>query len=216
MGQSVSKAFKLHGQPSDGGNLSQRSKGALMDATRCHGDDDLSSPSTASTEDTQPPPQADTAVAAIQAANAFFGSSPWCLQRLSQNGHYATTPKDDARVSSMSRHQPVDIVVESRTPSRPVPVKGADRRQQVVHDGHHDVWHEHDESDDQYLKRLYEMRTWEMFLRITEARKRQRFTGTRGDIPEQVGEPQRVAETQHASEEMSSSEHDMIFACDLE
>lgn len=220
MGQSVSKAFKLHGHgTSDGSNMSASSRGLLSAACGHCAGDDLSSKSTASTEDSCQPQQKPGfggGEAAVKSANAFFGSSPrWSLYRGNQSGH----------APQRSRQPPKQVNVvkdlERRTPSRPVPVKGVLRYQLASHEDNFDLWHEGDESDAQYLQRLYEMRTWDMYVRITEARKRQRFGGGRGCVPA-VGMGPPVVEVDSQLMEAPLApidvppDHDMIFSCDLE
>ena len=100
--------------------------------------------------------------------------------------------------------------------------------------------HDHDDDDAseenvQYLKRLYEMRTWDMYVRITEARKqREELKGTtnigggvRGVVPmiPVLDHPDHhmlsAAEAQQqllgaSFGDNTSSDHEMIFSCDME
>ena len=123
------------------------------------------------------------------------------------------------------RQQPSNLTeasTENRTPSRPVPVKGAKRNsseasyQEPEHLG---LWRDHDDSDAQYLKRLYELRTWDMWVRITEARKRQRTVGNTvektGEGPPMLAMELRPGQTPPTPTDVSENE-EMIFSCDFE
>lgn len=218
MGQSVSKAFKVNGQPTlDGSKLSLSSRGALKAATSGQYGDDLASKSTASTEDSQPRHRRsrEDTIAAIQTANAFFDgawhhSNPWHLNQHDQDG---------GRSYDRQKERIATGLVENRTPSKPVPVKGALRRQEPSHEEHLELWREHDDSDAQYLKRLYELRTWDMYCRITEARENGGFGGNRGattgeDPPAMELEPNLV-DPPHPPMDASLND-EMIFSCDVE
>lgn len=181
-----------------------------------HCDDALTFKSSASSEDVQPRQGSlgDT-MAAIQSASAFFDGST-LVQSSSGNDDQRLEVKVLHRQKS---HPTVDAASENRTPSRPVPVKGALRRQQPSHEEHFALWRDHDDSDTQYLKRLYELRTWDMWVRITEARKRQRVGASREEVC--GGEPPVLAMEPHLGETppvpTGVSLHDeMIFSCDLE
>ena len=105
----------------------------------------------------------------------------------------------------------------------------------------HDMVDAAAEEDVEYLKRLYEMRTWDMYVRITEARKQRELQrasatsssattggGVRGVVPmvpvlDHPGTDRDWIESSLAQQQLldasvgtGDSEHEMIFACDME
>lgn len=176
------------------------------------GDDLTSSKSTVSTEDSLQPRRRDSledAIAAIQSANAFFDGSSLITKSWDR-------PDVGTALHRRQKHPFVDVMNENRTPSRPVPVKGARRRQELSQEEHFGQWREHDEPDVRYLKSLYERRTWDMWIRITESRKK---IGNRGEVPGEgpsmLGMEPELIQTQPTQSCMSPQD-EMIFSCDLE
>ena len=158
--------------------------------------------------------------------------------------HGAKTSHNRSRSSSTRSHHHHHSP-SSPPPSRPVKCPPRRRRDPVdINDPTTankvdvDVEEDHDDTDHdvQYLKRLYEMRTWDMYVRITEARKKQQpFRSTsnaphRSHVPavpvmmdETLGQWQQDASedvppltyTTATGEDVSDHE-EMIFSCDLE
>lgn len=227
MGQPLSKSFKNKGEASEGVKLALKPKWASR-ASQGFLRDDLSSKSTVISDDSLAtrshecfqPSQAD-AVAAIRTANRFFDGSlddTWPLPTVSPKSNLETHKASRSQSDGICLPQPsLDFVVQSRTPSRPVPVKRNQWRRESEH-----LDHSEDSDDVQYLKKLYCERTWAMFARITEARKRHQRLSTRSHVPEEV--PSELQMGQDLSQEVhvsaaslsTSPSHHMIFSCDLE
>ena len=221
MGQSISIVFKAAVKPStDTVQLREASTGALMDTGTGHCANGLTSKPCASYDNVTARQKDSTgdSIAAIESASAFFDgvslgrplSYRYLVEEHKQNSRRTSSPAQD--------QVPVggDTSNETRTPSRPVPVKGSLRRQEPSNE-HFGLWRDHDDTDGQYLKRLYELRTWDMWVRITEARKRQRMCGNSevsGEGPPMLVMEPRMGHSPPTPTTASPSD-DMIFSCDL-
>ena len=120
----------------------------------------------------------------------------------------------------------IEIVNRNRAPSRPVKCPPRSKEPFAWGMGQDDAdksWNDTDDNteDVQYLKRLYEMRTWDMYVRITEARKRQKYNPRRSHVqangaPLMPETERRLLEEPHTASADLSPSHEMIFSCDLE
>jgi hypothetical protein len=83
-------------------------------------------------------------------------------------------------------------------------------------------WNGEDYADEQNLTRLYERRTWEMFVLITEARKHQRYNGAYYSGDELLDETSPHPDGPYDGKKVDpgtivmSPSHEMIFSCDLD
>lgn len=208
MGQSFSGAFKI---------ADQQSSGPAMAASGVR--NTVKTPASSGRSRPHKKETIGDAMAAIQSTNAFFDSSLSVPKPLSQSNDRRRQQMDGV-LGRQADQQAVDAPGD-RTTSRPVPVKGARWRQQPSYQEHIGLWRDHDDSDSHYLKRLYELRTWDMWVRITEARKHQRTgtcgTGVRGEGPPLLPMDTRQDQTAPAGTPATMSlDDDMIFSCDLE
>lgn len=181
------------------------------------------------------------------AMEACSSSKPKVTKSKTPKANRTPTILDSCDWGEHLRHSPSNAH-KQRTPSqpvkcpprRPVPVE---EHPTVVHPVGGTTTFAEDDDDDasledvQYLKQLYEMRTWDMYVRITEARKqREELKGTannvrgivRGVVPmvPPLDHPDHhhmltPAETQEHRLDASSGDndcsgHEMIFACDME
>ncbi|CAB9497996.1 expressed unknown protein [Seminavis robusta] len=218
MGQQVSKTFCYSSSVDGTSKLSKPSRGALRAAASRSFSDDFSSKSTVSSEDSLP--QQPSPEVAVASASAFFGASSANDQLgtkapFSDSGSPLDSRQDDSLPPPPHSQSPFLVIPNTRPPTNPVKCPPAPRRDLSHASGDLEEWHE---DDVQHLTRLYEQRTWQMFMLITEARKQQRYQGRgyhNGGITagETVSNPDETRQDASASE--LSPNHEMIFSCDL-
>ena len=144
----------------------QSSKVDKVSAARARGQkqtqDDLMSKSTEMTEDSSLPPSP---------AITYFKSSNVDKQRKSQTrriNHISAKEKLSSSSSSNRTPSPMERSPSQSDTRRTVPVKCPPRK---IGDTVPDTSQHSCEDDAQYLMKMYDSRTWEMYRRITEARK---------------------------------------------
>ena len=217
MGQQLSKSRKLRGCPSssaDSSTLSKPSQGVLRAVTKPFSDDG-SSQTTASSQDShrQQQPSPEDAVAS---ARAFFDAT--VPSRLSFR-EFQGSSEGALFTNSRSPRKSPQRSQTLRVPSNPVKCPGAIRQEGAPGDlvG---LGNDEDFDDQQNLTRLYERRTWEMFILITEARKHQRYNGASYSESNNEGETLPLPDGTHPGQDpgtmLMSPNHDMIFSCDFE